>query len=235
MKSPRTEYRKIRLGLGHVYLVAAGRRCILIDTGSINQQQAFIRYLAKQGISADQIGLVIITHAHFDHVGSLKAIKALCRCPVAIHEEESELLRKGLMVVPPGTSLFGRVASFVGHSFMRPLLRFPPVEPDILISEDYSLESFGIPGKILPTQGHTEGSLSVLLESGEAFVGDLAANYLPFGLGPILPPFAKNVPQLLASWESLLSSGATVVCPTHGTPFQAALLRRRLEKERKLP
>jgi hydroxyacylglutathione hydrolase len=235
MKSLGTEYRKIRLGLGHAYLVAAGARYILIDTGSVNQQQTFIRHLEKHGLSADQIGLVIITHAHFDHVGSLKAIKAICQCPVAIHEKESQLLRKGLMVVPPGTSLFGRVASFVGHKFMKPLLRFPPVEPDILISEDYSLESFGIPGKILPTQGHTEGSLSVLLESGEAFVGDLAANYLPFGLGPILPPFAKNVSQLHASWENLLSSGARVICPTHGKPFQAALLRRRLEKERRLP
>ena len=178
---------------GHVntYLIQGDDQCILIDTGSINQQQTFIHHLAKHGISAGQIGLVVITHAHFDHVGSLKAIKALCQCPVAIHEEESPLLRKGLMVVPPGTSLFGKVASFVGKMFMRPLLRFPPVEPDILISEDYSLESFGIPGKILPTQGHTEGSLSVLLESGEAFVGDLAANYLPFGLGPILPPFAR--------------------------------------------
>jgi glyoxylase-like metal-dependent hydrolase (beta-lactamase superfamily II) len=165
-------------------------------------------------------------------VGGLKAIKALCQCPVAVHEKERQMLREGRMVLPPGTNLFGKAASYVGRKVMRPFLGFPPVEPDIIISEDYSLESFGMPGKIIPTQGHTEGSLSVLMSTGEAFVGDLAANYLPFGLGPILPPFAHNVAELLASWDTLLAAGATVICPTHGRSFPAALLHKKLREKR---
>lgn len=136
-----------------------------------------------------------------------------------------------MVVFPPGTNLYAKAASYLGQKVMRPLFRFPPVEPDIFISEDFSLEPFGIPGDIIPTPGHTEGSLSVLLSSGEAFVGDLAANYLPFGLGPILPPFAENVPELLGSWHRLLSSGATIICPSHGKPFKAELLRRKLQRE----
>jgi len=233
MKSPETRYKKIRLGLGHAYLVAAEKGCILIDAGSANQQQAFVSHLERYRISSEQIGLIVVTHAHFDHVGGLRAIKALCQCPVAIHEKEAQLLREGRMVLPRGTNLLGRAASYVGHKVMRPFLGFPPVEPDITIAEDLSLDSFGIPGKIIPTQGHTEGSLSVILPTGEAFVGDLAANNFPFGLGPIFPPFADNVPELLASWERLLSSGAKAICPTHGKPFPAALLQRKLRDKRK--
>jgi glyoxylase-like metal-dependent hydrolase (beta-lactamase superfamily II) len=233
MKSPRTQYQKIRLGVSHAYLVTVERRSVLIDAGSANQLKAFICHLERHGISLGQIELVVITHAHFDHVGGLKAIKELCQCPVAIHEKESRFLREGHVVLPPGTNLLGKAASYFGHKFMKPLLRFPPVEPDIIISEGYSLESFGFPGRIIPTQGHTEGSLSLILPTGEAFVGDLAANYLPFGLGPILPPFASNIPELLESWKTLLSSGAEVICPTHGKPFQAKLLRRRLRREQK--
>jgi glyoxylase-like metal-dependent hydrolase (beta-lactamase superfamily II) len=232
MKSSRTRYKKIRLGLGHAYLVAAEKGCILIDAGSVNQQKPLMRHLAKLGISADQIRLIVITHTHFDHVGGLKAIKALCQCPVAVHDKERQLLSEGRMVIPPGTSFFGRAASYVGQRFMRPLTAFPPVEPDIIISEDSSLESFGVPGRIIPTEGHTEGSLSVLMSTGEAFVGDLAANYLPFGLGPILPPFAHNVPELLASWDTLLAAGAKLICPTHGRPFPSAILHRKLCEKR---
>ncbi len=230
MKSQEASFQRLQLGLCNAYVVQAQRNCILVDAGSSSRQQALVRHLAKHRIAPEEIGLIVITHVHFDHVGGLRAIKQMCRCPVAIHERESQLLRDGVIVFPPGIHLLGKVTSYVGQKVMKPLLKFPPVEPDILISQDLSLEPFGIPGDIVPTQGHTEGSLSVLLSSGEAFVGDLAANYLPFGLGPILPPFAENVPELLASWQKLLSSGATLICPSHGKPFKAELLRNRLHK-----
>ena len=231
MQFQNSPFHRIRLGLSNAYLVKAQRSSILIDAGGSNQEKAFTRHLAKYKIAPQKIALIVITHVHFDHVGSLRAIKEQCKCPVAIHEKEGPLLRDGTAVFPPGTNLFGRAASYLGRKLVKSLLKFPPVEPDIILSDDFSLEPFGIQGNIMPTGGHTEGSLSVLLSSGEAFVGDLAANYLPFGLGPILPPFAEDVPQLLRSWQKLLSAGATVICPSHGKPFVAELLRRRLQDE----
>jgi len=230
MEFQRSPYHRIRLGFGHAYLVRSQRNWILVDAGSARQEKAFIRHLAQQKISAQEIKLIVITHVHFDHVGSLKAIKALCGCPVAVHEKEGQLLSKGIVAIPPGTNLFGKTASCLGK-LMKPFFRFSAVEPEVIISEDFSLEPYGIPGSIIPTEGHTEGSLSVLLSSGEAFVGDLAANHLPFELGPILPPFAASVPELLRSWEKLLSFGPTIICPGHGKPFRADLLARRLRQE----
>jgi hydroxyacylglutathione hydrolase len=231
MKSTTTPFERIRLGYANAYLVKGEGTFILIDAGSLNQQYAFKRHLAKLKISALDIGLIVITHAHFDHVGSLKVIQQLCQCPVAIHERESRLLKDGVIVFPPGTNRFGKTASCLGKKLLRPFFRFPPVEPDIIISEDFPLEPFGIQGSIIPTKGHTEGSVSVLLSSGEAFVGDLAANYLPRGLGPIFPPFAENVSELLRSWQKVLSLGATGICPGHGKTFKAELLRRRLSTQ----
>ncbi|MDY6987055.1 MAG: MBL fold metallo-hydrolase [Thermodesulfobacteriota bacterium] len=224
-------FKRIRLGLANAYLVKGQGRWLLVDAGSLHQERDFLCYLAKEGISAHDIGLIVITHAHFDHVGSLQAIRKLCGCPVAIHEKEAPLLKEGVVVFPPGTNLFGKTASFLGKTLMKPFFRFPAVEPDIIISKDFSLEPFGVPGKIIPTKGHTHGSVSVLLASGEAFVGDLAANYLPLGLGPIFPPFAENVSGLLTSWQRLLFLGARIICPAHGKPFKAELLKKRLGEE----
>jgi hydroxyacylglutathione hydrolase len=219
---------KIRMGFSNAYLVQGKADFVLVDAGHSNRARVFSQYLEKQGISPGQIKLIVITHVHFDHVGSLKQIKELCGCPVAIHEKEALLLRKGLLVLPPGTNLFAKTASCLGRKFATRLMTFEAVEPDILCAKDRSLESFGIYGRIISTPGHTDGSLSVLLATGEAFVGDLAANYLPFGLGPICPPFAVNVPELFKSWERLLSAGATKIFPAHGRPFPAELLSRRL-------
>jgi hydroxyacylglutathione hydrolase len=204
---------------------------VLVDTGYLHFERIFIRYLKKRAISPDTIKLILITHVHFDHVGGLKDLKKRCRCPVAVHAREASAVNHGAVSFLPGTSLLGKIASSLGSTVEKTFMKYPPVKPDILVSREMSLAPFGVSGKIIPTPGHTEGSLSVLLSSGQAFVGDLAANHLPFGLGPILPLFAENVPELLGSWHRLLASGATIICPSHGKPFKAKLLRRKLRRE----
>ena len=228
MKTPRTRFHRIRLGFGNGYLIQAQRGCIVIDAGSKNQQQPFIRHLEKNNLSGDEVGLIVITHVHFDHVGSLKAIKELCKCPVAVHERESQLLRGGVVVFPPGTNLYAKAASYIGQKLMRPLFRFPSVEPDIFISEDFSLEPFGIPVDIIPTPGHTGGSLSVLLSSGQAFVGDLAANYLPFWNRACL--YFHLLPKMFQNSSEAGRDSFPLVPPSYA-PAMASLSRRNYSEE----
>jgi hydroxyacylglutathione hydrolase len=225
---------KIRLGLCNAYLIQGEGGAVLVDAGHVNCERTFIRYLKKHAISPDTIKLIVITHVHFDHVGGLKSLKTRCRCPVAVHAREASALSDGAVFFPPGTNLFGKVASLLGSTVGgKTFMRYPPVKPDILVSEEMSLAPFGVSGKIIPTPGHTANSLSVLLTNGEAFVGDLAANYLPGNLGPIFPPFAENVEALLQSWEDLLKAGARIICPGHGRPFSAHLLSRKMRSLRR--
>jgi hydroxyacylglutathione hydrolase len=223
-------WHKIRLGLCNTYLIEGSRGAVLVDAGPKHCEKFLFRYLARQGIAPTHIRLVIVTHAHFDHVGGLKAIREVCRCPVAIHPVEGDLVRCGRVVFPPGINWFGKTASSLGRAFGGHLFQFAATDPDILISEEMSLEDFGVSGKIIPTPGHTSGSLSVLLSDGVIFVGDTAANYLPGRLGPILPPFAEDVRQLLESWNAILLGGARLICPGHGRPFHAELLRQEMKR-----
>ena len=70
------------------------------------------------------------------------------------------------------------------------------------------------------------GSVSVLLETGDAFVGDLAMNGLPMRIGPGLPIFAEDLQKVKESWQLLLDRGAKTVYPAHGKPFSADAIRR---------
>lgn len=221
------------MGTSAAYLIENNGCCILIDAGNSQQERKFFTALKKNDIDPGQIGLIIITHVHYDHVGSLKAIRDACKCPVAVHERETDLLRRGTVVLPPGTTFIGRFVMALGQ---RALRRFPsrfsfqPVDTDIIITENLSLEAFGIPGIVVCTPGHTAGSVSVLLSSGEAFVGDLAINYLPFGWGPYFPPFAEDEGLLLKSWEGLLEMDVKRIFPAHGSAFAAVKLRDRLSR-----
>jgi hydroxyacylglutathione hydrolase len=219
---------KIRLGLCNAYLIQGEGGAVLVDAGHVNFERTFFRYLKKHAIAPDTIKLIVITHVHFDHVGGLKNLKTRCGCPVAVHAGAASDLSHGAVFFPPGTNLLGKMASLLGSTVGKTFMRYPPVKPEIILSEEMSLAPFGVSGKIIPTPGHTANSLTVLLTSGEAFVGDLAVNYLPANLGPILPPFAENVEALLQSWGDLLKAGARIICPGHGRPFSAHLLSRKM-------
>jgi hydroxyacylglutathione hydrolase len=130
--------------------------------------------------------------------------------------------------LPRGLTAWGRL--LVGAMAMYlPWVDIPAAEVDIVLEDRaFSLVDYGIPGKILPTPGHSRGSVSVLLETGEAFVGDLAMNLFPLRLGPGLPIFAEDIRQVRQSWTLLLYEGAKMIYPAHGRPFPADVIRKAL-------
>ena len=107
------------------------------------------------------------------------------------------------------------------------LFKPSPVKVDITLgNEDFSLEPFGIPGKVLYTPGHTLGSVSVLLDTGDTFVGDLAMCGFPFHTGAGSCIFAEGPERIRKSWNLLFSQGAKMIYPGHGKPVQADILKR---------
>jgi glyoxylase-like metal-dependent hydrolase (beta-lactamase superfamily II) len=96
-------------------------------------------------------------------------------------------------------------------------------------NDDFSLEAYGIPARVIYTPGHTMGSMSVLIESGEAIVGDLAMNMKLLRLSPGMPIFAEDVSLIKPSWKKLLDLGARTIYPAHGRPFSAEVLRMQLD------
>ena len=108
-----------------------------------------------------------------------------------------------------------------------PLVHFPSTDVEIILeAEGFSLAEFGIPGKVIHTPGHSSGSISVLLETGDAFVGDLAMNGFPLRIGPGLPIFADDLQKVKESWKMLLDRGAKMIYPAHGNPFSAEIIRK---------
>ena len=70
--------------------------------------------------------------------------------------------------------------------------------------------------------------VSVLLDSGDAFVGDMAMNGLPLTLGPSLPIFAEDMSAVKNSWRKLIGMGVKKIYPAHGKPFPIEKLIRKV-------
>jgi glyoxylase-like metal-dependent hydrolase (beta-lactamase superfamily II) len=180
------------------------------------------------GIQPAQIGLIAITHAHYDHVGSLAAIRSRCQCPVAAHAQEALLIASGRVVIPPGTNRLTRPLCRWAdrhRTLLQRLNGFEPLVPEVTFSSAISLQPYGFDARILPTPGHTAGSITVLTAAGDAFVGDLAFNIPGLAHLSPLPPFGDNPAVMRHSWRQLRQAGARRIYPGHGAPFRAELLR----------
>ncbi len=210
--------------------VIRSERTAIVDTGNPGNAPRIVRQLERLGIEPRSISLILLTHGHVDHFGSIHALKAATGAPVAIHAADAPALRAG--VNPP---IVPRCAT--GH-VLKPFFqhrRIAPCEPDLLVDETTDLSTFGIDGRIFETPGHTPGSISLLLAGGELLAGDLLlGGYLGGHVAagrPGLPYFYDDRAELVASVRRVLTLPVSRMYVGHGGPLAPAAVAHFLDRQ----
>jgi hydroxyacylglutathione hydrolase len=198
------------------YLIYRPGEAILVDSGNSGSEKKILDAMQELGLEPSMLKLLILTHAHFDHAGSAAKLKELSGCQVMIHTIDAKRLKEGYGPLPPGTRWKAKILVGLGRIFLQKLGKFPPVEPDILVQDNFDLTKVGFPGKVYHTPGHTHGSMVVLLEGGELIGGDTL-----FGVEnkQHFPPFAEDLPALVKSWRMIRELPAKTMYPAHGKYF----------------
>jgi glyoxylase-like metal-dependent hydrolase (beta-lactamase superfamily II) len=211
------------------FLLFTDTSAVLIDTGHASTVGKFSDAMERSGMSPQDIDLIVLTHTHFDHAGGAQQIKKISGAKLAVQKNEADYLRQGCTPYPKGTRWKAKVLVTLGRLFAPGKVKYPKIEADILIDKELDLKAFGIQGKVLHTPGHTNGSVSVLLENGAAFVGD---NVLGISLKQHYPPFANNRELVLESWERYIKEGVKTLYPAHGNCVPIEYLISEIEEAR---
>ncbi|NPC84262.1 MBL fold metallo-hydrolase, partial [Pyxidicoccus fallax] len=217
------------LGMVNTHLLEGSSGCILVDAGLPGSEHKVGKALEARGWTLKDLKLIIVTHAHVDHAGAAAALRERSGAPIVAHAaERAHLLGEAPMTFCP-TGWFGR--AFVKNRAIHE--RYRPVDPDILLSDDETLDltPFGVQGRVIHSAGHTAGSLSVQLASNEALVGDLVASGVLLGgivrtRHAIRPPFEESPTTVAAELERLVSAGVRTFHLGHGGPLDAHEVQR---------
>lgn len=212
--------RQISLGRANAFLIR-GTRPVLVDTGLPGNAPKILAVLREEGYDPRDLGLVVITHVHTDHFGSVAAVAAETGAPVLVHADEAGSLAAGNGLQPVPASRIGRIFSLlIGKETPHPELA---VDPAYRVTGPYRLDAFGIDGEVVPAPGHTRGSLAVRLATGEYIVGDLLMGLFP-AHHPRFPVFAEDMGALAESVRRMIALRPGIVYTGHGGPFTLAQL-----------
>lgn len=136
------------------YVVSnASKQCLIFDPGGDGDK--LIHELNRLNLKPIAI---LLTHAHFDHIGAVDQIRDMYKIPVYIHEAEKKWLKDP---TKNGSSKYAEIPSISCK------------EADVLLSNESQLELGDFSFRIFHTPGHSPGSLSFYFRDDSfAIVGD---------------------------------------------------------------
>ncbi len=215
----------IKTGITNNYLLCNEKKeCILIDAGTPNSCGKITKRIDSFLNHHYKLLLIVITHEHYDHFGSLRCVKDYYDCKILSSKYSSKIIENGEFVSVKGFNKWGKFLIFVSKFINDFNLNSCSI--DIKIDREYPLNKFGFKGKVLSTPGHTEGSLSVVMDNGDCFVGDLLMNGPPLTIGPSLSIFGYSREEIKRSVEELINCGCKNFYPSHGNVITLNKVRR---------
>jgi ribonuclease/clavin/mitogillin len=182
----------------HYWVVSAGTSRLLVDLGWPDTMGMLRANLRRADVPIEEIRYGLATHYHIDHAGLAEELKR-AGVPLLVLDVQVD----AIPVMKTWTKPQDHYVEISTHD-------------NLVISCDESralLAGIGIPGEIVHTPGHSDDSVSLLLDDGAVFTGDLTH---PAYVGE------SDAQIVRASWRRLRERGATCVYPAHGPAWSLA-------------
>ena len=177
----------------NTYLIESAEGKVLFDTGWAGTMPAFCKCIGDLHVSAQDIDYLLISHFHPDHMGIAQEIANLGVTIVVMDVQTP--------YVHMADSVFAKEEKN----------RFVPIVDErikvVSITESRGfLRSIGIAGEVLHTPGHSDDSISLWLDDGMLFVGDL---------NPLYELELHKGTTIDESWKHLLALNPKIVYYGH--------------------
>jgi len=209
------------------YLIEDGEALTVVDAGVPASWSSLQNALGALGRKTSDIGALVLTHAHLDHVGFAERLRAEHGVPIWVHEDDVPLTKRPLTYTTERSPL-PYLRNAAPRSIMVAMVRAGILWTKRIaevnrFGDDGALDVPGSP-RIVYTPGHTLGHTSFHLPDRDVVIaGDALVTREPYtgGTGPQLVARAATADseRALASLDRLSETGASTLLPGHGPPW----------------
>ncbi len=178
------------------YVLADKKPHLLVDVGFAGTLPKLQHELKRMDIQLAHIPYLLATHYHPDHAGLAGELQKMGMKLIVVDIQQAAI--DGVQGDPK------LAKQYVGYD------RKAAVVINLEGSRKF-LAGIGVQGQIIATPGHSDDSVSLILDTGEAFTGDLPR-----------PLAGAEGSMIIAgeSWEALVAQGAMVSYPGHGPTYK---------------
>ena len=226
---------RVLKGYVNAYVVESDEGLILVDTGMPKKAGPIQETIRDMGRDAKDIGHILITHHHLDHVGSLTALAVLSGATVYAPAGDAPVIRGDRK--PPGPNR--RKVS--GKTIGRVVEKIGPDQPPSKVDEElHDMDVLPIAGglRVIASPGHTAGHTSFLLDrAGGVLIAGDAAGARGDKAGPptgaLFGMFTEDLDEAVRSFHKLSKFDFEVAITGHGnaiTSGASEIFRRNLAR-----
>ncbi len=191
-----------------VYLVAGQGAHVMIDAGAGKSFDQMVKNIEALGFRPEELALVIATHRHIDHIGSLHKFREAFGVKVVAHQLDAGAMESGMNT---GAEYYG--------------VDYEPCQVDVRL--EGASETLTIGGQdlhLVHIPGHTPGGLAVYV--------DIVGKRVLFGQDVHGPYFLPGADKMDAAYslQKLIDLKADILCEGHfGIYEPEAEVRRYIE------
>jgi glyoxylase-like metal-dependent hydrolase (beta-lactamase superfamily II) len=225
--SPENKVHPVKHAGANIYLIETDKGYILVDAGMPGSNEALDAAFKEARVDPRTVQLIVLTHGHLDHVGAVAYAKDVTGASVLAHRSLATSLEKNEIekAVPRTRNLVTRLMNALSS-----WMPFTGVKPDLVMDDEFDLAEYEIAGKVIHTPGHSASSVCIVLDNGEALIGDMVREEDSGEIG--LGSFYEDKQVLLDSLEKVAALEPRIVYLSHGDTIDNSTLRSAIEANR---
>lgn len=219
-------------GFVNCYIVVDGGDVTLVDTGLPATWPQLVAALRHVGRALEDVRAVVLTHAHFDHLGLAHRLLYREGLPVWLHPEDRYIAEHPYRYAHERARLryplmFPRARPILASMTRAGALSVKGITETRNLSPAGTLDIPGNPRTVF-TPGHTAGHTALFFPERDALItGDALVTLDPYTghRGPQIVAGAATADSdaALASLHTLAETDARIVLPGHGRPWTAGI------------